>query len=500
MDGGVPRLVHGTDPGWVPSSPAAAGPVDTPDGPRWFVPVPDGDGLWLETEVSGGRPSPRSVSLLDLLEHLLHSEREVGRLSQELASRYEEIDLLYTISEILGQTVRLEQAAQIIVRAVSSVVGARRASILVVNEDGTMLRTVAAQGIPPGRAGVVPIEDPVSIAARVFRDRRALIGDPIEGIISSAGDEERGYQGVAFMSVPICYAGPGADPKCIGVVNLTDRIGGDRFAPSDRKLVMAVANQIGAALENARLVEREKEQQRLQRELELAHHLQQSLLPDPAVLQDDAQVAVRCLSLESVGGDFYTFNRLGLGVVGVMVGDVSSHGFSAALLMASALAAAGIHASASVMPDETLIALRASLGPKLRPNESYLTVFYGILDPTHRRLTYANAGHGYAFRVPPEGDPVRLEATSPPLGLGLGQPIEARRLDWDRKDLLCIWTDGLADAEGPSGERFGERRVLDAILSRRGLEPEAIVQAVMAEADTFAPQQVDDRTLLVLRI
>ena len=128
-------------------------------------------------------------------------------------------------------------------------------------------------------------------------------------------------------------------------MNLTDRIGGDRFTLDDRKLVGAVANQIGAAVENARLVERDLQQQRLQRELELAHDLQLKLLPSPSVLQGDAEVAARCLPADSVGGDFYTFSRLGKGRVGVMLGDVASHGFSAALVMALVMSAAGIHAA-----------------------------------------------------------------------------------------------------------------------------------------------------------
>lgn len=496
-----PVLARGPHPGWTPPTPTAPGPMATPDGPRWFAPVPDTNGLWIEADAIGGRPSAVTMALVDMLAHLVRSEREVARLSQELATRYEEIDLLYTISEILGRTVRLEEAAQTIVRAVSAVVGARRASIQVLDERLGSLRTVAAQGIQPGRAGIVRIDDPVSVAARVFREAQPVIGDPIDGLISSAGEEERGYQGVAFMSVPICYAAAGAPARCIGVVNLTDRIGGDRFAPSDRKLVMAVANQIGAALENARLVEREREQQRVQRELELAHRLQQSLLPDPAVLHGDAQVGVRCLSLESVGGDFYAFSRLGHGAVGVMVGDVSSHGFAAALLMASVLAAAAVHAAASMAPDRILTALRDSLVGKLDTAESHVTVFYGVLDPKARQLLYANAGHGHAFRLPAAGDPVRLEATGLPLGLGTLHPFESRRVAWERgADLLCVWTDGLADATNPAGERFGERRILEAIAARRQEHPEAIVAAVMAEADRFAPTPVDDRTLLVLRL
>jgi len=495
------RLGAGADPGWTPPMPPGPGLVVTPQGPRWLSPMPESDGLWIEGDVTGDAPAPGALALLQLLEHFSRCEREAVRISQELATRYEEIDLLYTISEILGQTLRLEEAAQTIVRAVSSVVGARRASIVVFDERIGALRTVASQGLPPGRSGIIPPDDPASIAARVFREGRALIGDPIDGVMVSPGHQERGYQGVAFMSVPICYAAPGAAPRCVGVVNLTDRIGGDRFSPTDRKLVVAVANQIGAAIENARLVEREREQHRLQQELLLAHHLQQNLLPDPSVLQGDAQVAVRCISVESVGGDFYTFSRLGLGLVGVMVGDVSSHGFSAALVMALVLSAAGIHAATSVHPEATLAALRDSLAGKLTSTDTYLTVFYGVLDPVHARLTYANAGHPHAFRVPRSGAPERLDATAPPLGLSATEDVGARAIPWVKEqDLLCLWTDGLADATSPLGERFGEARILEAIASRRNQEPEAILAAVMGEADEFSPEPADDRTLLVMKL
>jgi sigma-B regulation protein RsbU (phosphoserine phosphatase) len=501
VDDGAIRLAAGVDPGWAPAPPDGAGLASTPAGLRWLAPVPGTPGLWLDLETSGNSPSRRGLADLELLGHLVSTDREVLRLSQELASRYEEIDLLYTISEILGQTVKLEQAAQIIVRAVSSVVGARRASIVVVDESAGVLRTVAAQGLPLGRSGIIRLDDPESIAARVFRERRALIGDPSDGLPSHPDKVERGYQGAAFMSVPICYTAAGQEPRCIGVVNLTDRIGGDRFSTTDRKLVVAVANQIGAALENARLVARERDQERLEQELDLAHHLQQSLLPRPTVLQGDALVGVRCLPLRSVGGDFYTFSRLGLGSVGVMLGDVSSHGFAAALLMASVMSAVGIHASVQTGPDEILAALRDGLSDELATSESYLTVFYGILDPGAERLVYANAGHPYAFRIPAEGDPVRLDATAPPLGLDPAGSIASRALGWDReRDLLCLFTDGLADAASPTAGRFGEQRLVDAVAARRALHPEAIVAAVMAEVDAFAPSPSDDRTLLVLKV
>lgn len=487
------RVVYGADPGWTLNVPLGAGPVQTEAGERWFGPVQPDTEFWLETAV--GREAD---SLLRLINLYVRADRETSHLSLELATRYEEIDLLYTISEVLGHTVQLDQAAETIVRAVSDVVGAGRASIAVLDDDARVLHTVAAQGFEADRARDIPLDDPASIAARVVREARPHVGVADRG---SAAPDARGYRGEAYMSVPISYQPPGGASRCIGVINLTDRVHGGRFNATDLKLVSAAANQIGAAIELARLVVKEREQQRLHDELELAHDLQLSLLPDPSVLSGVAQVAVRFFPAEVVGGDFYTFNRLGQGLVGVMVGDVASHGFAAALVMAAVMAAAGIHSSAATTPDVTLVELRDSLAAKLASSDTYLTVFYGILDRIKGHLTWASAGHPYAFRIPVDGAPERLDATAPPLGLAGSPEIGLRSMPWQKgADLLCLWTDGLVDAANESGDRYGEARLLAALSSRRGLEPERIVTEVLAEADAFAPHPTDDRTLLVMRL
>ena len=506
-DGQSLRIAGGSDPGWSLTPPAGAGLATTPGGPAWLEPLNGAGDLWLEigtldasrSQESLGRAAPR---ILSLVAALLESERQRTYVAEELAGRYEEIELLYAISEILGRTVRLEEAAQIIVREVSAVVGARRASIMVYDEASGTLRTVAARGFAPEGLIPVPVDDDCSIAARVFRERRTVTFDPsdADSLPADCGGE-RGYRGHSFLSVPITYAAPGTDIRCVGVMNLTDRIGGDRFTRDDRKLVSAVANQVGAAVENARLVERDAQQQRLQRELELAHDLQLKLLPSPAVLQGDAEVAARCLPADSVGGDFYTFSRLGHGRVGVMLGDVASHGFSAALVMALVIAAAGIHAAASERPDDTLRALLDSLSDELARTEMHLSVFYGVLDPAAGRLEYASAGHPHAFRVPREGPPQRLPATAPPLGLATAESIQRRQISWSvGEDLLVLWTDGLVDARDAAGEPFGEHRLLAEISAGRGESAESVVRRVLDKSEAFGARPADDRTLLVLRI
>jgi phosphoserine phosphatase RsbU/P len=482
--------------------PTGSGLVSSPEGPAWLEPVAGASGVWLEV---GGENSEElhraALRVTPIVGALLEVEGQRARVAEELAGRYEEIDLLYAISEILGRTVRLEEAAQIIVREVSAVVGARRASIMVHDEASQTLRTVAARGFTAEGLLPVPVDDDCSVAARVFREQRVATFDPTNpGSVAPDCGDQRGYRGHSFISVPICYAGAGNELRCVGVINLTDRIGGDRFTLDDRKLVSAVANQIGAAVENARLVDRDLQQQRLQQELQLAHDLQLKLLPSPAVLQGDAEVAVRCLPADSVGGDFYTFSRLGRGRVGVMLGDVASHGFSAALVMALVLAAAGIHAGASATPDEALAALLDSLSSELATTEMHFSVFYGVLDPIAGRLTYASAGHPHAFRVPRIGPPQRLEATAPPLGLAAVGTIQRRQVPWATgNDLLVLWTDGLVDAKNEAGEPFGESRLLEGVSAHRGEPPEAIVKAVLQEAEAFGARPIDDRTLLVLR-
>jgi sigma-B regulation protein RsbU (phosphoserine phosphatase) len=502
-EAGSLQLAGGSDPGWSLPLPEQPGRVAMGGGTAWLQPVPGVSGLWLEIAGDHAAGLERTARLVaPVVGALLEAERQRAQVADELAGRYEEIDLLYAISEILGRTVRLEEAAEIIVREVSAVVGARRASIMVYEESSRTLRTVAARGFAADRLAPVDVDDDCSVAARVFREERIITFDPTnpDSVAPDCGDS-RGYRGHSFISVPICYAAPGTGLRCVGVLNLTDRIGGDRFTLDDRKLVSAVANQIGAAVENARLVDRDLRQQRLQRELELAHDLQLKLLPSPSVLQGAAEVAARCLPAESVGGDFYTFSRLGRGRVGVMLGDVASHGFSAALVMALVMAAAGIHAVAESTADETLTALLDSISGELARTEMHLSVFYGVFDPTAGLLSYASAGHQHGFRVPRSGLPERLEATAPPLGLSSSGTIHRREVPWVAgSDLLVLWTDGLVEARNESGEPYGERRLLERISAHRGESPESIVRTVLEDTESFGVQPVDDRTLLVMRI
>ena len=484
--------------------PAGEGLLPTPEGQGYFarVPGPETAHYWLE--LSNGAPLEMGATvewILPIVAEVLGRRREALRLSEELQDRSAEIELLCVISEVLGQAREPREAARFLLREVSDRLQAQRASLMVFDQETDTLRTFAARGYVADAFEPVSTADANSVSARVFRERRSIAYDPIaDGDQNPGRPEGRTYVGRAFLSAPINYAAPGAPSRCVGVINFTDRIGNDAFTASERRLVGAVASQIGAAIENARLVARDRERQQLNHELELAHDLQLKLLPNPAVLQGDAKVAARCRPVDSVGGDFYTFARLGRGRVGVMLGDVSSHGYSAALVMALVMSAAGIHAAASSSPDETLTALLESLGPELLRTEMYFSAFYGMLDPERDRLDYSSAGHPYAWRVSADGSVERLDATSPPLGLGTGAVTRVRTVRWAEDDLLVLWTDGLVDERNEAGEKWGEQRLLDVIVRHRKDPTEQIVSAAFEEADAWTSTPDDDRTLLVMRL
>jgi sigma-B regulation protein RsbU (phosphoserine phosphatase) len=476
----------------VVAGPAASGPVGATSAA--FVALPDAADLWLEVVPCGAGPAEAVLrSVLPVVAAVVRGESALARLTTELATRYEEIDLIFTIGELLGRAETVADVAQHILGEVASVLGARRAGLRLLDPATGLLRLVAivgsaVDGVPPVVSLETASESDVVVAraARTGRLATGLQPDWVEGEV---------------LAVPMLHTTSGGAPRVIGTLSLADRSGGGTFTREEVKLLTAVATQVGTAIEYARLSELARERAALDRELALAHDLQQKLLPTAAALHGEADVAVTNVPAESLGGDFYTFARFGRGRIGVMLGDVSSHGFSAALIAAQVMAAAGIYANSAIAPDETLALIRESLSDELAHTEMYLTVFYGIFEPLAGRLAFSNAGHPHAFRIPRYGPTVRLTPTAPPLGLVTEAEFGRTVVPWNfGVDTLVLCTDGLLDQPNPTGERYGEARFVAQLEAGRGLSPDLLQAAVLADIATFGGVPSDDTTLLILRM
>ncbi len=435
--------------------------------------------------------------LAAVLERAFEFSHEIRFFTYELSERYEEINLLYSISETLGSLLRLDDAARVILGEVCDVMGARRGTLWVFDAQGNVLNLVAAVG-EEGLTGPLSADDPEAVTSQVFRDGRAVIvgrpGTPRESRLLKK------YAGDSLLSVPIRYTPPAGEPRTVGVINLIGKQRGGRFTASDQKLLSAIASQVGSALENHRLIRESLAQERVTREMELAHNLQMKLLPVTDQFEG-ADVAARVQPAEQVGGDFYHIFHLAEGRIGVMIGDVSTHGFPAALIMALSMSAAAIYALEGDCPGAVLRHIDDALRDELETTEMYLSLFYGVLDPTLGEFTYSNAGHPHAFLIHGDGSHQRLSATDPPVGIAGPQAYGELSVPWTcGSDLLLLFTDGISDTLGEVQGGGGEEIVVKAAAAGREMNLQLVVDDLFRRAEQADPTiPADDRTVLLLR-
>jgi sigma-B regulation protein RsbU (phosphoserine phosphatase) len=491
-----PRLVRTEESGTVTVLPSAAhtDPAEFEDhalhavGPARFT-------LQLRR---GSVPASESERLIEALNRAIDYEREARSSAQELSERYEEINLLYSISEIIGSVRTFDAAAARILTEVMDVLSARRASLWVYRQETESLELVAAVG-EEGLRGPIRVRDSDSATAWVFRERQAMNVERVPGNEPrGTGPRPRSHE--PFLSVPINFTPPDGASRTVGVLTLIGRRSDAAFTTAEERLLSAIASQIGAAVESQRLLEESLKRERVLRELELAHDLQLKLLPDTERFDGPPEVAARCVPAESVGGDFYQLYRLSNNRVGLMIGDVSSHGFSAALIMALTTSAIGIYAKEEETPGEVLRRVHRALIKELESTEMYLSLFYSVLDPGAGALAYANAGHPQAYRLDANGQLARLGATGPPLGVSTVEPYGQRVAPWNPGDLLILFTDGLSDclADRP-GIAAGEARLVEIVRQGRNGPLPVAIAAVFDESERAPAGTIDDRTLLLVR-
>lgn len=430
---------------------------------------------------TGGEEAALRHLLTAFAPALVRMERELRFFNRELAARYGEVELLTSTAETLGAGLVLDRGVKRLVGDLADVMDAAVAELWTVDDDGSRLGRYASSETGASRA-VIDLElnrGPLAGACRKLAIR----------VVSTERYDE--------LVVPVRRAAAHGLTGALGVLRVC-RARGRGFGPSDRKLVAAIAGQVGAAFENRRLSDESLERERMLVELELAHHLQLKLLPEVADFADCADIAARCEPAESVGGDFYHLFRLGGGRVGVMLGDVSSHGYSAGLIMALTMSAASLVVRERHRPGAVLRGIHQELVRKLESTDMYMTLCYAVLDVEGKRLRYANAGHPHAFRIGAERAD-RLEALNPPLGLAEFGVYEERELAWEPDhDTLLMYTDGLS--ETLQTDRIWSDELILETVRRHLSDPAAdLLDDLFALADANGPPPVDDRTALVLK-
>ena len=291
-----------------------------------------------------------------------------------------------------------------------------------------------------------------------------------------------------------------------------------------------------------KLVQEQKEKQRLEGELAIAQEVQAQLYPKLITQLDTLEVHGFCLPARTVSGDYYDFLALNSDKLMLAVGDISGKGISAALLMATIHSAvraytiedvpvlreftAGELTARELMPrepatvgttggsglmlasesrgaDASPAMLLSLLNHQLyesTPAAKYATLFLATYDGTTRRLTYSNGGHLPPILISEDGSSQLLSCGGTVVGLFDNLSFPEATVQFFPGDVLVAYSDGVTEPENDYGE-FGEERLIELVRENRHLPLERITEIVTAAVHDWIGdnEQPDDVTLVLAR-
>jgi serine phosphatase RsbU (regulator of sigma subunit) len=415
----------------------------------------------------------------------------------EVARVAREGDLLALISKVgvtLLSSSTLEQTLEQIVSLVFEAVPADRCLLMMRDEHSEEMKVAVAR-----------LRDRVGAIGEIRVSRNVMDEVVIRGksvLTSDAQHDPRFASGtVVLQGVRSVLAVPlGVSEKVFGIIYADSPIAEGRFTEDHLKVLTTLASVAAIRVENARLVEARFQQERLERELQLAMEIQQRFQPTapPVVTGYEFQgISFPCYE---IGGDYYDFIQREDGRLVIALGDVSGKGTAAALLMSSLHAS--IHAQTGSHDSlvDTISAVNRYLADNI-PSNRFVTLFYAELDPESGALSFLNAGHNPPLIVHAAGTVEQLASGGLPLGIKANAEYREGRTTLQRGDVLVIYSDGVTEAASPSGEEFGPTRLYEVVSRNVDSSAAGIRDRIESALTKFSQgtQAADDITLVIVK-
>jgi hypothetical protein len=253
-------------------------------------------------------------------------------------------------------------------------------------------------------------------------------------------------------------------------------------------------------------IRRISERERMQKELEIARNVQIGLLPKTNPKIKGFDIGGTCLPAKEVGGDYFDFVTLGPKKLGIAIGDVSGKGVPAAIYMTLTKGILQSHADDTISPRLVLNKVNKLLYRNIEKN-SFVSMFYAVLDINDKTLTFARAGHNPGIMInQKDGSNEELNTSGIALGLEEGtvfnQMLHEQTINLASGDTLVFYTDGFTEAMNSVQEEYGEERFVKLISANRSMSAQELIDIMVKSVKEFsedAPQH-DDMTVVVIKI
>lgn len=420
----------------------------------------------------------------------INSAERINSLTKELVSAYEEINLIYDVDDTLMGMIDPKDAMDAILKEAADLVKAGWGFAVLLKEGRDGIELV-------GKYGSLAKDDDGEHG--LYLEQVKSMAKSAKGSIVNGMDVEENLhlfpaKGKGLLKVPLR-----TKKDVIGMICLGDKAGEGVFRSMDLKLINALALRASIFIENMRLQIHFTEKQRIEQELALATTIQNGLLPDSPPALEGYDIAAIAMVCTEVGGDYYDFIKLEGGEEGLVMGDVSGHGIGPALIMSSARSS--LRAMAGEKPSRLMERLNRIMVDDNK-GKGMMTLFYAVLDPNNRELTYVNAGHDYPFVVRKKGEVDFLRSTGGLLGIFEDAKYREENVSLEKGDILTIYTDGITESLNSEGEQFGTGRLVDAIKGLINNKAELIIEGVLDQLKAFSGglQAEDDITMMVIKV
>ncbi len=337
-----------------------------------------------------------------------------------------------------------------------------------------------------------------AIGGYVKRGRRALV---LIALVVFLVGSAAVWSMVSLFVKPIQKLSDGVRAIGEGMLDRTLEEGG----PDEIDEIAKAFNEITARFRKAQ--HSVVEQERLQKEMQVAQEIQQSLLPGKVPDAEGFEIGTLYRAAKEVGGDYYDFVWVDDDTLGIVVGDVSGKGVPGSLVMTMIRTALRMEARGNASARAVVSRMNSFVTEDMRKG-MFVTIFYVVLDSRRRIISYASAGHNpmvlyrgdsdETYFLNPKGFPVGIDLADHSL---FDKSIGTETIKLKQSDMLVIYTDGITEAMDSEAAQFGEERLLKAIKKHGHLTPQEFANKLDEEIAAFTggEPQNDDITLVAIK-
>ncbi len=412
------------------------------------------------------------------------------------------------VARTLQSSFSTDDVLNSVVDAALTVTGAERGFLLLRTADDLEMKV--ARDNHGKRLAESDLCVPRRIIHRALRQRRELLSMNFDPHATGEINPEQSVAALDLRSV-VCVplvrikTGGGQDTSMlsaesdtVGLLYMDSRNLAADLSGGNRELLQTLAIEASTVLENARLLEEEREKQKIEEELNVARTIQQSLLPRHLPSEGWFRACGSSLASHEVGGDYFDVVEVSQTCWAAVVADVSGKGVSSALL-ASLLQGAFLTTTDS---SELMVAKLNGLNRFLHERTEggkYATIFYSLLDHGGR-LRYINAGQCAPILISSDGRYEYLETTAMPVGILPEAEFAVDERQLAPGDRIVIYSDGVTEAQNPRNEFFGRKQIRELVVTHAADSCAVLHDSVLRAVKTFTDSaaQADDITLVVV--